>query len=178
MSKWKAAAAKIGAKSKAAMIREKFKQDEARKHAEPEQDMWECECGTRKYSPEDWKHHAKDCPLGTDISGGSDAKFAKGGMACPPDCPECISQDLVHAIRKKFFKGGAVDNIEESYGETYDERNEDMADGELYDDDQISSQPKDSNEHGDKLKDEDKHGKSLFKKIKAKKAQPGDRGKY
>ncbi len=107
-----------------------------------------------------------------------ESMFANGGMACPPDCPKCYSQDMVHAIRKKFFKGGAVDNMEDAFGETYDDMNEEMADGELYDDSQISDQPKDSNEKGDKMKDEDKHGKSMFSKIKQKKAKKSDRGDF
>ncbi len=109
--------------------------------------------------------------------------YAEGGMACPPDCPECLTKNMVHALRKKFAKGGEVrpvdhNSIEEDYAETFDDMNEEMADGHLYDDSQISAQPKDSNEHGDMLEDEDEHGKSMFKKIKMKKAKKSDRGDF
>ncbi len=86
--------------------------------------------------------------------------------------------------REALAKGGKVGdpykfdiNDELEHPEYWDTMNEDMANAKLYDD-TYGPDPTDSNEKGDKLSDADEHGKSLFKKIKMKRAQPGDRGKY
>lgn len=59
----------------------------------------------------------------------------------------------------------------------YYARDEIIGNEKLYDND-YGTDPMDSNEKGDTLSDEDEHGKSMFKRIKMKKAQPGDRGDY
>lgn len=86
---------------------------------------------------------------------------------------------VVDRIRRMMAEGGYVfddqDQIEHS--NYYDELNEDLANEPLYEDD-YGTDPTDSNEHGDSLSDADENGKSLFKKIKMKKAQKGDRGNY
>lgn len=98
--------------------------------------------------------------------------YADGGMVCghPYSIPE--------VLRCKFMADGGLvedqhDEIEHS--DYFDELNQDIADEPIYEDD-AEREPRDSNEMGDKLADEDAKGKSIFKKIKMKKAQPGDRG--
>lgn len=88
---------------------------------------------------------------------------------------------------KRMAKGGAVDPGD--YGYIFDiqdqiehpnyyyDRDEAIANRKLYDND-YGTDPMDSNETGDKLSDADEHGRSMFKRIKLKKAQPGDRGNY
>ncbi len=101
--------------------------------------------------------------------------YAEGGMVCKYG----TVADMIR--RTRMAMGGRVeDDTESAFGEVYDDMNESMADGQLYDGDDIEKQPEDSNEEGDERekKRSDKHGKSLFSKIKMKRAQPGDRGKY
>lgn len=100
--------------------------------------------------------------------------YADGGMVCghPYSIPE--------VLRCKFMAAGGLvsdphDQIEHS--NYFDELNQDIANEPIYEDD-VEHEPRDSNEMGDKLADEDAKGKSIFKKIKMKKAQPGDRGNY
>lgn len=114
--------------------------------------------------------------------------YAEGGPVCPPDCPACHSQSMVERIRhqKMMADGGMVDkdagyefdiHDEIEHPNYYDDLNADIANEKLYED-TYGPDPEDSNEKGDKLEDADRHGKSTFKKIKMKRAQPGDRGKY
>lgn len=98
--------------------------------------------------------------------------FSKGGS-------------VADRIRKRYAKGGEVDgggydfDIQDQleHSNYYDKRNAQIADQELYDDD-YGTDPRDSNETGDTLSDADENSKSMFKKIKLKKAQKGDRGDY
>ncbi len=116
--------------------------------------------------------------------------FAKGGMI---DMEEEISpsdmmsdderaSSIADAIMRKRDKmkmaeGGMVDdgevdleaNSEEVGRSPYDHMNQDAANKELYDLDQLSPQPMDSNEHGDDL-DSDKHDmiSAIRAKLKAK----------
>lgn len=67
--------------------------------------------------------------------------FARGGIA-----------EAIMRKRKMMADGGEVDineNAEESGSSPYDDMNNDAVLKELYDDDQISDQPEDSNEIGD-----------------------------
>lgn len=105
----------------------------------------------------------------------SEECYAEGGMVCKYG----TVADMIR--RTRMAMGGRVEDDHESpFGEAFDEMNESMANGQLYDGDDIEPQPEDSNEEGDEREKNraDKHSKSLFSKIKLKKAQPGDRGKY
>ena len=97
-------------------------------------------------------------------------------------------EGIADRIRKRrmMAKGGSVDGDDDylfdiqdeiEHPNYYYERDEKIADRKLYDED-YGPDPKDSNEHGDELSDEDEHSKSMFKRIKMKKAQKGDRGDY
>ncbi len=101
--------------------------------------------------------------------------LAYGGYAGGGSVADKIRKKRMHSPSDEISE---LDQYEEPYAEEYDEHNEGMADGELYDAYQAGKQPEDSNEKGDKLSDEDEHGKSMFKKIKMKKAQKGDRGNF
>ncbi len=73
--------------------------------------------------------------------------------------------------KKRKMQEGAVDineNAEEMPNQ-YDELNMEAAGKELYDDDQLSDQPMDSNEHGDDI-DSDDHDmiSQIRKKMKSK----------
>lgn len=87
--------------------------------------------------------------------------FAKGGEA---------KMSLAEMIRHKkmMAEGGYVDiqeNGDASLPE-YDELNNLASKGKAYfDDSQLSSQPMDSNEHGDDLADEDKNGMGMLEQI-------------
>lgn len=90
-----------------------------------------------------------------------------------------------HIKRKRMAKGGMVDgggykfdiHDEIEHPNYYDDRNRQIADEQLYED-TYGPDPMDSNEMGRKLADADEHGRKMFSKIKMKKAQPGDRGRY
>lgn len=86
--------------------------------------------------------------------------YAKGGMV-----------DSIMRKRKMMASGGEVDLEEnaEVGANTMDELNRDAADSDVYDDSQLSAQPEDSNEHGDKLSDADAHDmvSMIRKKLKS-----------
>lgn len=71
------------------------------------------------------------------------------------------------------YKFDSQDQIE--HPNYYYARDEIAGNEKLYDND-YGTDPRDSNEKGDRLDDEDENSKSMFKRIKMKKAQPGDRG--
>lgn len=96
-----------------------------------------------------------------------------------PDADE--SSEKPHSIaeaimrRRKMAAGGMVDideNGQESSANpnTYDDQNEEAALKELYDDEQLDPQPRDSNLHGDVLSDEDAHDmvESIRRKLRLK----------
>lgn len=104
------------------------------------------------------------------------SKMAKGGKVMQPKRDDHRYDDemmdeerpssIAHAIMRKrqeekmMAEGGMVDldeNSEEMQPNDYNEQNEDAAKKELYDLDQLDSDPMDSNEHGDELADADEH---------------------
>lgn len=90
--------------------------------------------------------------------------FASGGSVA----------DAIRMKKKMYSDGGMVDiqeNGEEEGSSPYDRQNMEAVKKELYDDDQISEQPEDSNEHGDDI-EEDKHDMvgAIRKKIKSKRS--------
>ena len=91
-------------------------------------------------------------------SGGA---YAKGGsvrseMEFDEDPRATSIADAILEKKHRMAEGGMVDieeNGEEEGSTPYDDMNADAAKKELYDDDQMSDQPEDSNEHGDERED-------------------------
>lgn len=86
----------------------------------------------------------------------SPKSYAKGGMAMRD---ESMAQAIMRKRKEKMMaEGGMVelDNHEEP-ADAFDDLNEEAALKELYDDEQLSADPMDSNEHSVELSDEDSH---------------------
>lgn len=92
-------------------------------------------------------------------------KMADGGMVQPGFKERYDEQagheSIVDSIRmksraKKMAEGGMVDLDSDEEPEMYTELDEHAADEPVYDDDQIETQPEDSNEHSDDI-DSDSH---------------------
>lgn len=106
--------------------------------------------------------------------------YAKGGQVENPkleqahmDMPRASSMaEAIMRKRKMMAEGGMVDldNHEDGDQAEFDDQNELAAKKELYDDEQLSPQPMDSNEHGDDLSDEDKYDmvSSIRRRMKMK----------
>lgn len=99
-------------------------------------------------------------------------RMAEGGQVKGADetqIPKSMSlaQSIYDAKRKKE----QVDldlNAEEIQPHNYDEQNELAAEDDLYDLDQVSDQPSDSNMKDEELEDEDSHGRDLISAIRRK----------
>lgn len=81
-------------------------------------------------------------------------KGKMAGKAPEMEDPSSVAEAIMK--KRKMADGGMVDldsNSEEMSNE-YDELNMDAAGKEQYDDDQLSPQPMDSNEHGHSIEDE------------------------
>lgn len=82
-------------------------------------------------------------------------------MHMEEDEPKSMAEAIMRKRKAKMMaEGGMVDieeNGEEESADHFDALNHEAAMKELYDDEQISHQPMDSNEHGDELSDEDAH---------------------
>lgn len=110
------------------------------------------------------------------------AKFSDGGRVdmdmddeMGEDRPATMAEAIMRkrSMRKRFADGGMVD-LEENSKEQKNNEDDYSFDAlmkESYDLDQLSPQPKDSNEHGDDLSDADSHDHidMMRRKIKAKK---------
>lgn len=98
-------------------------------------------------------------------------KMAYGGMAEGGEA-EAHYDSIADAImrKKKMADGGMVD-IQENGEETpstlspFDDQNADAILKEMYDDEQLGSQPEDSNEMGDDI-DSDDHDEDMISKIR------------
>lgn len=106
----------------------------------------------------------------------SPKQLAHGGEIHPSDLmsdeerSESIADAIMH--KRKMASGGEVVDLEENSEEEgrspYDEQNAEIADEPIYDDSQISAQPKDSKEMGDSREKSSGEPHSLANSIRRK----------